>query len=796
MKKINKVETLLFFLPVIVICIIFRKAIFFGGLYYDGDTILQFFPYLNFFARHGSLITYDILSGFPISVSITGIWFSPLSWLFVRLFDPFAAYPSIMVFNFFLTVAFTYAYSRKILLSVMASVMTSLTFTFSGQLMLWGNVLPNVNYFFILPAALYFLEYLIKNRAPYVFILLTGVILGLGWLSGHPQFVIYIHTFVALYYLYFIFREKVNERTKYALYLLLIFIISLTIGSAQLYPSFSFVSESARSGGVAAASYIGAGYLPQDLVHYVLPFWDPPMLHTAEPNLYLGIVPVILLFFALRQYRRIRVRYFPFYFWTFLFCFISAIYYSPLGAMLHLLPVFSVFRGAARIMFIGNFAAALMVGLLLDSFTVDAHDIIPAFKKHLRILRNAFILVVLPCIGIATVIYVYFRGNIERIAFGLFIRYRYAGTTQLPYEHYQSLIHEYVSGSLKDLSLFSLDIIVLIIFSIIGYVILKKFAANPSRSALVAICLITALNFVVVYGNHFAAVTRAQVLTEPATARFVREHTTETPSRVFSLFSGVAEFNELDVKCKDPEAADRLAFEKEILMPNSNMLYGIESIDGYENFMPRRMAQLLAYVGSDRAVAGTLLAQEKSPLEERIRKFLERKDMLRMMNVRYIISTFKLNDPDLTEVFRENVGRCDTEVRIYELSRVWPRAFFTGSYIVAAASDELNELRLKDLQNTVNKGIVVLDQGVARVSGSDDEAGVMKDVALIQGDDTVSITVDAPNDGIVYISYAWLPKWQASLDGRPVPLLKANEVYMAVFVPGGTHRIDLRYSLY
>jgi len=47
--------------------------------------------------------------------------------------------------------------------------------------------------------------------------------------------------------------------------------------------------------------------------------------------------------------------------------------------------------------------------------------------------------------------------------------------------------------------------------------------------------------------------------------------------------------------------------------------------------------------------------------------------------------------------------------------------------------------------------------------------------------------------GVVVLTDALYPGWQATLDGRPVPLRRANFAFRAVVVPAGEHRIEMQY---
>jgi len=55
------------------------------------------------------------------------------------------------------------------------------------------------------------------------------------------------------------------------------------------------------------------------------------------------------------------------------------------------------------------------------------------------------------------------------------------------------------------------------------------------------------------------------------------------------------------------------------------------------------------------------------------------------------------------------------------------------------------------------------------------------------------LTVEAPAPALVVIAQAYYHDWHAFVDGKPVPLLRANHAFQAVQVSSGRHEITLRY---
>ena len=61
-------------------------------------------------------------------------------------------------------------------------------------------------------------------------------------------------------------------------------------------------------------------------------------------------------------------------------------------------------------------------------------------------------------------------------------------------------------------------------------------------------------------------------------------------------------------------------------------------------------------------------------------------------------------------------------------------------------------------------------------------------------DHELKIEVDAAAAAMVTIAQAASPGWRAEVNGKPVPLWRANHAFQAVEVPAGHSSVTLRYS--
>jgi uncharacterized membrane protein YfhO len=58
----------------------------------------------------------------------------------------------------------------------------------------------------------------------------------------------------------------------------------------------------------------------------------------------------------------------------------------------------------------------------------------------------------------------------------------------------------------------------------------------------------------------------------------------------------------------------------------------------------------------------------------------------------------------------------------------------------------------------------------------------------------VELAVDACDESYLVLSDSHYPGWQATLDGTPTPIHRANFALRAVHVPAGSHRVRFAYE--
>jgi len=124
-------------------------------------------------------------------------------------------------------------------------------------------------------------------------------------------------------------------------------------------------------------------------------------------------------------------------------------------------------------------------------------------------------------------------------------------------------------------------------------------------------------------------------------------------------------------------------------------------------------------------------------------------------------------------------------VKIYQNLRVLPRAFMASAAEVIA-DDTTARSRLADPQFDPAQSVIV-----AEGAGSAASAGATASI-LAYAPEHVRIATQGA--GYLVLTDAWYPGWAATLDGVPVPILRADLMFRAVWVPAGAHTVEFRFE--
>jgi hypothetical protein len=133
------------------------------------------------------------------------------------------------------------------------------------------------------------------------------------------------------------------------------------------------------------------------------------------------------------------------------------------------------------------------------------------------------------------------------------------------------------------------------------------------------------------------------------------------------------------------------------------------------------------------------------------------------------------------------------ELTIFENPSSRPRAFYVPRVEVVADPDVL---LARLAAGTDDPGEVALVEAVP-ASGFTGSAGPTSQASVrFERDEPehLVLDVDAPAAGFLVLSDQYYPGWKAQVDGRAVPILRANYTFRAVEVPSGRSLVEFRYA--
>jgi len=204
-------------------------------------------------------------------------------------------------------------------------------------------------------------------------------------------------------------------------------------------------------------------------------------------------------------------------------------------------------------------------------------------------------------------------------------------------------------------------------------------------------------------------------------------------------------------------------YERHTLRQNFNFIHGIEDLTGYT-------------------------AAATADFDRVMREQLNQRTM-ELFNVRYAISPGAGSNLE---------GRClpvagsrpAMGFKVFELPGAFPRAYLIGrSRRVERAMDEIGLLASHDFRSEV---VIEEHESLPPVSDETDLALAAAEV-IEYTPHRVRIRTNAAAPAYLVLSDSYYPGWNATVDGRAAPVLRANFLARAVWTPAGEHTVEFGY---
>jgi hypothetical protein len=720
-----------------LILFFFRDIVFFNkcllGL---ADIRAQHFPFRSFVTeslRNGRfpLWTGDIFFGFPLfAESQTGVLYPiNLALIFLPVYSQITAS---VILHFLMSGVFMAMFLSLFTKDAPVIFLGTITWVFSGLFIQRIDHINVMNAFSWIPLFFFILErYMRSGKAAWLFCLAAATAINI--LSGHLQTTVYLVIMLAAYYAAGAARGNRKITFKEPAFLLLSVAAGAALAAVQVLPLYELVMHSARANGISAAEILSSEQLhPFNLINIIYPFlfgsaynntyigqhilkiWIP-----AYHDIYAGTLALPVLIIACIKSRKDRKL-------AVYLCFIAAIILFSMGGNFFLnrllikIPGLSFFRNPARMLELYPFFLSALTVWLLSG--LDNRDVPAAvFKALLGIFIFAFL---------ASVAGFFARGYLfmkHGVAIKTFIENKMMSTAfhHYPYQYYYDKFVHTAGFILSHVAVQSM------IAGVIILTFLLYANGKIQKQALVAAIIIVSITELFINGMDYQLKTGKEYYTSvPGTVKFLREQPGYFRILPWRFFE-----NEAEVFKKGRQGASREEFlqETEMLQPNMNMAYHIQSYWGYDP---------LGYAGYykffEKIDRGCLAGGEES------NKYLEEGfHTLNESGVKYILSPFTLKLKQLKYLDKEE------NIYIYE--------------------------------NTQAKELVEFSQK-AKIDISK------------WADGTIEFTVDAEKSGEALILNSYYPGWEAVIGDSGIGKIRQKGLFQALDLPAGKSKVLLQYN--
>ncbi|MBN2058660.1 MAG: YfhO family protein [Candidatus Saganbacteria bacterium] len=406
--KLDKKDLFIFGAFLVLVLVFFAKFLTGEQVLAFKDLSRYFYPLRHFMVeqvRAGQWPLWNpyIFCGFPLLATLQIGFFYPLSLLYFIL--PFnLAFNYFTILHYLLAACFMYLLLRYYQLSRAAAFLGGLVFAFSGYLLSVSNMNTSLMAVVWLPLVLLVYDSLLKQRT---FLKIAGLasLLALQFLGGEPT-IVFVTVFLLVAYA-IVFAASRQACLSGLLCLAGAGLIALGLTAVQLLPFLELAGYSDRVARTAYGLITMRSFPPRELINFIFPYFfgNQAVFGGMTETIigknfqdwlispYLGILPLVLVFFAFAKRRK---KAFFFLAAAVIALLLAFGKYTPLYYVIYLMPGFSLIRYPVKYLFLLNFSLVVLAAFGFERLMF----LVAEQREHLGRLAGYLLWLLLGMLGV------------------------------------------------------------------------------------------------------------------------------------------------------------------------------------------------------------------------------------------------------------------------------------------------------------------------------------------------------------------------------------------------------------